>query len=249
MKEKISILGVKIDCLTKKMLHEKIEKLLCSDTQTKIFTPNPEFIIKAEKNDDIKELLNSSAISIPDGIGVVFGSKILGTPLPERLTGIDTAEFILDIAAKNNYSVFLLGGKEGVAKTARDKLEEKHQGLSVCGFHHGFFDIKGDQNNDIIAMINNSGADVLFVCMGFPRQEKWIAENINKLHSVRLAIGLGGCLDVWSGNLRRAPLIFRKLSLEWLWRMMLEPKRIKFLSLIPIFILKILKERVKKDKY
>ena len=98
-------------------------------------------------------------------------------------------------------------------------------------------------------MINNSGADILFVCMGFPRQEKWIAENINKLHSVRLAIGLGGCLDVWSGNLRRAPLIFRKLSLEWLWRMMLEPKRIKFLSLIPIFILKILKERVKKDKY
>ena len=162
------------------------------------------------------------------------------------MAGIDTAEFILSHAAKNEFSVFLLGGKNGVAKIAKKKLEEKYNGLNICGFHHGFFDTLGKENNEIIKQINNSEADIVFVCMGFPRQEIWISENIDKLTSIQIAIGLGGSLDVWAGNVRRAPKIFRKLSLEWLWRMMLEPKRIKFLPSIPMFTIKILREKLSK---
>ena len=249
MENKINVLGIQIDRLTQKVLHENIENVLYRGHHVKVFTPNPEILIKAQKDIKTKEILESGDILIPDGIGVILGSKILGTPLPERLTGIDTAEFILDLAAKRGFSVFLLGGKDGVSSSAKKKLEEKHKNLNICGTYHGFFNIKGRENDEIISLINNSGADVLFVCMGFPRQERWITENIEKLPYLRLAIGLGGSLDVWSGKLRRAPLIFRKLSLEWLWRMVLEPKRAKFLLTIPIFFCKILMQRFKINKY
>ena len=206
--------------------------MLNSENKSKIFTPNPEIILKAQKDEKIKNILNSATLLIPDGTGVIWGAKKLGTPLPERLAGIDTAEFILSLAAAKGFSVFLLGGNDGVANAAKHKLEKKYTGLKICGTHHGFFDMSGHENNDII-----------FVCMGFPRQEIWITENIDKLNSLHIAIGLGGSLDVWSGRLRRAPKIFRKLSLEWVWRIILEPKRIKFLPVIPIFAIKILREK------
>ena len=246
MKDKINILGVHIDCLSKKNLYKAIGKSLNSKEKSKIFTPNTEIIVKAHKNEKLKDILNSATISIPDGIGVIWAAKALSSPLPERLAGIDTAEFILSHAAKNEFSVFLLGGKDGVAKIAKKKLEEKYKGLNICGFHHGFFDAQGKENDEIIKKINNSGADIIFVCMGFPRQEMWISENIDKLSSVKLAVGLGGSLDVWAGNVKRAPEAFRKMSLEWLWRMMLEPKRIKFLPIIPVFAIKILRKKLSK---
>lgn len=246
MKDKINILGVCIDALTKEKLYEKIEDLLNSKDDIKIFTPNPQILMKAQKNDSIKNILNSATISIPDGTGVIWCSKTLRTPLPERLTGIDTAEYILTLAVKKNLSVFLLGGQDDVVKLAKCRLEEKYKGLKICGVNHGFFDLQGDENKQVISQINSSGADILFVCMGFPRQEIWITENMPKLSSVRLSIGLGGSLDVWSGRLRRAPAVFRKLSLEWLWRMMLEPKRMRFLPVIPVFVFKILRERCSK---
>ena len=246
MKAKINILGVCIDALTKEKLYKKIGNLLKSEDKIKIFTPNPQILIKAQKNESIKDILNLATISIPDGTGVIWASKILGTPLPERLTGIDTAEYILTLAAKKNLSVFLLGGQDDVVKSAKSRLEEKYRGLKICGVHHGFFDLQGDKNKQVISLINASDADILFVCMGFPRQEIWITENMPKLSSVRLSIGLGGSLDVWSGRLRRAPALFRNLSLEWLWRMILEPKRIRFLPIIPVFVFKILRERCSK---
>ncbi len=247
MKDKINILGVYIDSITKEKLYEKIEDLLNSKDNIKIFTPNPQILMRAQKNENIKNILNSATISIPDGTGVIWGSKILRTPLPERLAGIDIAEYILTLAAKKNLSVFLLGGQDEVVKSAKLKLEERYRGLKICGVHHGFFDTRGDENKQVISQINASDADILFVCMGFPRQEMWITENMSNLPSVQLSIGLGGSLDVWSGRLRRAPLVFRKLSLEWLWRIILEPKRIKFLPVIPIFAFKILRERHSKE--
>ena len=248
MKDKINVLGIYIDRITKQELYESIEKSLNSDCKTKIFTPNPEIIVKAQKDEKIKNILNSATLSIPDGTGIIWAAKKLGTPLPQRLDGIDTAEFVLSLAVKKGLSVFLLGAEEGIAKSAKYILEEKYQGLNICGTHHGFFDINGQQNGDIIHRINNSGADILFVCMGFPRQEIWINENIEKLNSVRLGMGLGGSLDVWSGKVRRAPKVFRKLYLEWLWRIILEPKRIRFLPVIPLFVLKVLRERSQKYK-
>ena len=252
MKKKINILNIGIDPLTQEELYRKINMSLTSKNKIKIFTPNPEIIIKASKEESLKNILNSANILIADGSGIVLASKLLATPIPQRLTGIDTAEYILDVASKTGLSIFLLGGKSDVVQLAKEKLEKKYKGIEICGIHHGYFDTNGIENINLITKINNAKPDILFVCMGFPRQEIWISENLDKLHSVCLSMGLGGSLDVWSGKIKRAPLFFRKMSLEWLWRIILEPRRIKFVFQIPVFISKILRQKetikVSKDK-
>ena len=201
---------------------DRIEK----GKQTKIFTPNAEMIYASEKNGQIMRLLSEADIAFPDGIGVYLGTKMLNLSPHERTNGIDLAEKILEISEKNTLRIFLLGAKEGVAEKAARRLNERFPGLIISGTHHGYFDKRGEENDLVIDEINRSGADVIFVCFGFPEQEKWIDENLSKLRSVKIAIGLGGSLDVWSGDVARAPIIFRKIGLEWLWRLALSPQRI-----------------------
>ncbi|MBR0454842.1 MAG: WecB/TagA/CpsF family glycosyltransferase, partial [Clostridia bacterium] len=182
---------------------------------------------------------------IPDGIGIYLASLVSGSRLPERSTGIDTAEQILKIAEKQNLHVFLLGGKKGVAKKAALALKKRYPRLIICGIHHGYFDKDKDcrDNGSVIRSINAAKADILFVCFGFPLQERWIAENLPSLPSVRLAMGLGGSLDVWSGNIRRAPSWVQSIGLEWLWRATLEPRRYKSLKHIPTLFVCVMKEK------
>ncbi len=244
-KKKIDILGVKIDNINRGDLLVSIEKLLTNNEQTTIFTPNTEIISKADRDKDLKKLLNSADILIADGIGVVLASKIIGKPLPSRLAGIEIGEDIMNFATRKNYGIFLLGSTNDVLKKAKLNLEKKYKSLKICGIHDGFFDVNSKENDTLIDAINKSKADILFVCMGFPRQEKWIYSNISKLTTVKLSIGLGGSVDVWGGKVKRAPKLFRKLYLEWLWRILIEVKRIKFLTTIPYFLKKVLKERQK----
>jgi len=244
MAKKIDVLGIKIDKLSKKELQSTIIRCLEDNKRAVIFTPNPEIVLKASKDIKIKEILNRADICIPDGVGVVVASRLLGCPLPERLAGIETGEFVLEYASKNGLSVFLLGGKKGTAELASYALEARYKGLNICGTHHGFFNVNGKENDEVIRKINAAAPDIIFVCMGFPRQEVWICENADNISSLRLAIGLGGSLDVWSGKVRRAPLVFRKLSLEWLWRMIREPRRAKILVDIPLFMWKIIAQKL-----
>jgi len=244
MAQKVDILGIMIDKLSKKKLQSTILCSLEDNKRAVIFTPNPEIVLNASKDIKIKEIINRADICIPDGVGVVVASRLLGTPLPERLAGIETGEFVLEYASKKGLSVFLLGGKENIAKAAKSELEKKYKSLNICGTHNGFFDVNGKENEDVLQQINLCSPDIIFVCMGFPRQEAWICENADKISSLRLAMGLGGSLDVWSGKVRRAPLIFRKLSLEWLWRMIREPRRAKILVDIPLFMWKIIAQKL-----
>ena len=247
MAQKVDILGIMIDNVSKKELHETIRTSLSQKRRIKIFTPNPEIVLSASTDSRSKSILSQADICVADGVGVIMASRLLGTPLPERIAGIELGEFLLEYASDNGLSVCLLGGKKGIAEIAKRKLEAKYQGLDICITHHGFFNVNGKENDDVIRKINAVAPDIIFVCMGFPRQAAWICENADKIPSLRLAIGVGGSLDVWSEKVRRAPRFFRTLSIEWLWRMLCEPRRAKILVEIPLFVWKIIAQKLSKS--
>ena len=233
------ILSVKISTLTK---YEILKIVLCrikQNKQTVIFTPNPQMLLGAEKSRENRIILNSADINIPDGIGLIIASSLKGGKVKKRISGIDLATDILKISQNRGYKVFLLGAKQGVAKKAKKNLKKLYPRLNICGTHHGYF--KNEENFEIIKAINQSKADIIFVCMGYPEQEKWINENAYFLKSVKLCMGLGGSLDVWSQNVKRAPAIFQVLCLEWLYRTVKDPKRAKIFWDIPVFLFKVLK--------
>lgn len=235
----VEILGVRVCRYDRNTTQKKLSELLRHRHGVTVFTPNAEILWRAHGSYEYRSILNSATLLLPDGAGVVLASKIKGSAIPERITGIDTGEWLLEHAAKEGLSVFFLGGGHGVADAAAKKLKDKLPALSVCGTHHGYFnkDASSPESMQICRMIRECGADMLFVCLGSPDQEKWILENIASLPSVRLAIGLGGSLDVWSGKVSRAPALFRRSGLEWLFRAMRDPRRLARLRAIPRFLL------------
>ena len=214
--------------------------------KTAVFTPNSEMLYHAIKSEKQMKLLLSADILFPDGVGIYTSMKALGFSPKEKTVGIELGEKLLCEAARHGYRVFLLGAKNGVAEKAAMKLRSKHKGLNICGCHHGYFEKHGKENDAVIERINRSEADIVFVCFGFPAQESWIKENLPRLSSAKLCIGLGGSIDVWSENIKRAPAPIVKMGLEWLWRTAKDPKRIKRLPSLLFFSLFALKEYIAK---
>ena len=245
MRDTIDVLGVKIDNISFGYALEKAKQMVKTDGTSMIFTPNPEIVMAAHEDPAFKEILNSADMCTPDGIGVVYAAKILGTPLKERIAGFDLACGLLESISKTGESVFLFGAKPGIAEAARDKLYEKYPGLTVAGVQNGYF--SDEDNEAIIKKINDSGANLLFVCLGAPKQEKWIYANRDKLN-VNLCIGIGGALDVFSGNVKRAPEIFIKCNLEWLYRFCKNPSRLGRFAALPKFMLTVKKSAKDKNK-
>lgn len=201
--------------------------------KTAVFTPNVEILAKCVKDAEADRIIRCGDLLLPDGIGVYIAAKLRGYRPRERTNGIDLAEKLMQDHG-GEISLFLLGAKPGVAERAASRLRERHPNLRAVGHHHGYF--SEEENESLVQMINKSGADTVFVCLGSPRQEEWIIKNLPRLKNVSLAIGLGGSLDVWSGSLRRAPSIFRKLGLEWLFRICISPERLKRLPALLCFI-------------
>ena len=197
-------------------------------------------LYKVSSDARLARLLNTADMLLPDGVGVSLILRNRGAKEHERITGIDTAEWVLSYAQSNGLSVYLLGGAPTVAASAARALKKRFPRLKIAGTHHGYFDasMQSKENEEVLKSIRGSHADIVFVCMGFPRQEAWIARHGKHLHGVRLFMGLGGSLDVWSGNVRRAPRIFRACGVEWLWRAVKEPKRIKDILALPVFVIK-----------
>lgn len=239
------ILSVNLTTLSKKEILQKILLRAKQKKQTVIFTPNTQILLRADKNKNESMLLNSASINIPDGIGVVIASRINHGKIKNRISGIDIAEKILLLSQKAGYKIFLLGGSYGVAKKAKKNLCARYPKLKICGTHHGYFDKSGKENEALIKAINRASPDIIFVCMGYPLQEKWIIQNKNKLHSVKILIGLGGSLDVWSGKARRAPMPLQIIGLEWLYRTIKEPRRAKIFLDIPRFLCRALQDKYK----
>lgn len=239
-RNKIEILGVNVDSITFEDAVNTAESLLKAEGVSTIFTPNPEIIMCAKEDDEMRKILNSADLCTADGIGVVYASKILKKPVPERVAGFDLTCALLERMAKTDDGVFLLGAKPGVAELAKANMEEKYPGIKIVGTHDGYF--KAEDEDGIVKEINSSNAKLLLVCLGAPKQEKWIAKHQNNL-KVSLCMGVGGTLDVFAGVAKRAPGIFVKLNLEWAYRLLKNPSRIGRFAALPKFALEVLKKK------
>lgn len=243
--DKRTIFGVNIDNISFEEAIDKIKEYLKGDRTKVIYTPNTEIIMAAKDDENLKRLINSGNMVTADGIGLIYAGKIKNKPIKERVTGYDLSMAILDIANQDKYGLYLLGGRPGVSELAIRKIESDYKGIKIAGHHHGYF--KGSHNNHkdheeeatIIEEINKSKAHIIFVGLGFPGQEKWIDANRDKINA-RLVIGNGGVIDILAGNAKRAPDIFIKLGLEWFYRLIKEPSRIKRQIVLPKFILKVI---------
>ncbi len=240
MRNTVNVLGVNVDKVTFNEALELAENMAKTEGVSKIFTPNPEIIMSAKEDAAMCEILNSADLCTADGIGVVYGAKILGDPVPERVAGFDLTCALLERLSKTEVGVFLFGAKPGVAEEAKKRLEEKYPGIVVSGTRNGYF--KEEDEKAIVEEINNSGAKLLLVCLGAPKQEKWIAKHQDNL-KVNLCMGVGGTLDVLAGTAKRAPEIFIRLNLEWAYRLLKNPSRIGRFAALPKFVIEVLKNR------
>ena len=238
-----NILGVQVSTKTMAETVDTLLGYLDEERVHCVFTPNSEIIYMAYKDPQFAQLLNSADLNTADGIGVVYASRILGQPLRERVAGFDLMTRLLERAAPDRRRVFLFGAKPGVAEEAADKLTQLYPGLVICGTRDGYF--KEEQTPEIVGQINAAEPDILLVCLGAPKQEKWIADNRDRLNA-RIVLGAGGSLDVLAGRVERAPESWQRLGLEWAYRLKKEPKRIGRMMALPRFGLTVL---LKGKKY
>ena len=239
---KYDILGVMVDNATMDEAVSAVSRYLGSKEAHMVVTPNAEILLMCENDRELLDAISKASFVSADGVGVLKAAKILKTPLKEKVAGCDLGFNLLKEAAKGGYGVFLFGAKPGVAETAAAKLCEQVPGLIISGTRDGYF--KPEDDDEIVRQINESGADILWVCLGAPKQEKWMAKNKDKLH-VSVMLGLGGSLDVYAGNVKRAPKIMIKCKAEWLYRLIKEPWRFSRMIKIPR-VVKLAKSELKR---
>ncbi len=235
---RIDVLGVGFDNITMDQAVAEGVRLMDTAGAHYVVTPNPEIVETCRQDGEAMEAVNGADLVLADGIGVIYGAKLLGTPLKGRVTGIGFAQGLMERMAGGGRSLYLLGAKPGVAERAAENLARQYPGLQIAGTHDGYFSEDGPVTEDIRA----SGADVVFVCLGAPKQEKWMRRN-GEAAGVHLMVGLGGCLDVFSGEVKRAPAVFQKLGLEWLYRLAANPSRIGRMVKLPLFLIHTAGER------
>lgn len=240
MRVKTDVLGVLYDNVTMQEALERGRALLEADAPAYCVTPNAEMAYEALHDEDFRAVLNGAALVLPDGAGVVLGAKILKTPLKQKVAGIEFAQNLLSILEETGKRLFLLGSKPGVAELAAEKMLQKHPKLCVCGTMDGYFKDDGEA----VARINDARADVVFVCLGAPKQEYFMQKHAPELN-VHLMIGLGGTLDGIAGTVKRAPRWMIRLQLEWLYRLIKQPSRLGRMMRLPKFVFAAIKKRMK----
>lgn len=240
MSKKTHVLGVPFDTVTMEQAVAKAKKMLTEEGQHFICTPNPEIVMEARKDKELMNILHEADMVIPDGIGVVWASKYSETRLTERVAGYDLTQNLMAELAATGQTFYFFGGAPGVASAAARMMMKKYPGLKVVGVHNGYFDEKEEKK--IIQDIKTKSPSILLVGLGAPKQEKWIYDNI-RLVGAKVAIGVGGSFDVMAGNVKRAPKIFRKLGLEWFYRLITQPTRWRRMMRLPKFALTVLKTK------
>lgn len=237
---KTDVLGVQYDNLTMQEALEQGRRLLEGTQTAYCVTPNAEIAYQALHDEAFRALLNGAALVLPDGAGVVLGAKLLGTPLKQKVAGIEFAEGLLGVMEQTGKRLYLLGGKPGIAELAAEKMLQKHPKLVICGMADGYF----QDEAPVIEAVNAAEPDALFVCLGAPKQEYFMHRHQADLN-VRLMIGLGGSLDGFAGTVRRAPRWMIRLQLEWLYRLIKQPSRFVRMLALPKFIFAAMKKRMK----
>ena len=241
MSEKIDVLGVRFDSVTMDEAVERALSLMDERRAAYVVTPNPEIVMLCRDDPEAMAAVNAASLTIPDGIGVIYGAKLLKTPLKEKVSGCDFSLRLMERMDAAGRSVFLLGSKPGVAETAREKLQAQFPNLRFVGTNDGYF--KDDA--PVVEKINASAPDFLLVCLGAPKQEKWMHVHAQELN-VGLMIGAGGSLDVFAGTVERAPEAWCNAGFEWLYRLLKDPKRIGRMMAIPKFMGKVFAASLRK---
>ena len=230
--DKIFLLGVGFsDASMKEVLEFIVTGLQNQSEKYYIVTPNPELLVIASKDDNYRKVLNSAKLALPDGIGVIVAGKIMGKPLKERIHGVDLVKSLCKEVSKQPITVGFLGAGPNIAELTAECLRKNYPGLKV-----------GLVSEEWTEELKNKKADILFVAFGSPKQEIWISENLERLPA-KVVIGVGGAFDFISGKVRRAPLILRKTGLEWLFRLIIQPWRLKRQLRLVKFLYLVLREK------
>lgn len=238
---RIDVLGVGFDNLTMAEAVEKAWALLGQPGAHYVVTPNPEIVEVCRTDEAARTAVNGADLVLPDGVGVIKGAAMLGTPLKEKTPGIEFAGHLMAKMAQGGKSLYLLGAKPGVAELAAKRLQAQYPGLGIAGTHDGYF----QEDGPVVEEIRRSGADCVFVCLGAPKQEKWMAAN-GAATGASLLCGLGGSLDVFAGVVARAPKFWSDHGLEWFYRLCKEPRRIGRMMKLPLFLVHVRQERGRK---
>lgn len=240
MRKTIEILGVPVDNATMLDAVERVKGFLQEDRAHTVYTPNAEIMMNAYRDASLKKILCEADMLVADGAGVVLASRILGRDLPEKVSGIDLVKNLFSLNTDKKISFFFFGAKPGIAETAAERILGEYTDVDIVGCRNGYF--TGGEEKEIINQINASGADILLVALGAPKQEKWIHQHKNEL-KVKVCIGVGGSLDVFAGKASLAPDFFRRNGLEWLYRLYKEPGRLVRMLDLPRFMVRVVVER------
>ena len=237
MSDICNILGVPFANITPEEAVERLNSYLNGRGKHMVFTPNPEMVMEAGKNPEFKAILNKSSMNVPDGIGIVYASKLTKNKIKYRVAGYDMLLSLFDKIKDSEKTVYFFGGSPGIAEKAKEAIEKRFKGIKIVGVADGYFDDQKEKK--IIEDINKKSPDLLLVGIGFPKQEMWIAKNINSLN-IKAAVGVGGSFDGWSGNVKRAPDFFVNHGLEWFYRLIKQPSRIGRMLQLPVFMIKVI---------
>jgi N-acetylglucosaminyldiphosphoundecaprenol N-acetyl-beta-D-mannosaminyltransferase len=229
----VTILGVPVHAVTMAGALDAVRRFMAEPRLHQIATVNPEFVMAAQENAAFAEVLRAADLNLPDGVGLLYAARWLGSPLPERVPGSAFIYHLAELAAAEGWPLFLLGAGPGVAEEAAAILGERYPGLTIAGTYAGSPDPA--ENDALVARINGSGAQVLYVAYGAPKQDLWIARNRETLTAVRVAVGVGGSLDFIAGRAVRAPQWAQDAGLEWLHRLVKEPWRWRRMLALPRF--------------
>ena len=235
---RVDILGVAVDRLDMPTALKRLDEFLRSKTPHIVVTADAAGIVQAQGDPEFLKILKTADMVTPDSAGVLWAAKKKGEPIKERVSGVDLTDKLCAMSADKGWRIYLLGSQPGVAELAAEKLRLKHPGCNIVGARHGYFPAESDEivAQEVAAM----KPDILLIAMGIPRQEKFIKKT-QRIIGASVAMGVGGSLDVFSGKAKRAPVLFQKLKLEWLWRLVLNPSKISKAKFLPKFVMMVLK--------
>lgn len=238
------ILGFNVDLFSRREALNYIKEKMADSQGVHVVTINPEIIELANKTPDFAPVLKNADLIIPDGIGIKLALKVNGI-IQEQIPGIEFAKELIRICSENNYPIALIGAREEILNKASANLKQEFNNLNIVYSHNGFFN--DDEEKEIITKLNEFSPKLLLAALGAPKQDYFIKKIMDTLPDT-VCVGVGGSFDVWSGEVQRAPLVFRKAGCEWLYRLLKQPSRFKrIFPTLPLFMIKVILEKNKKQ--
>lgn len=238
--ERIDILGLSVCRVDRAETHALLRRYLAEGGSHLVVTVDAFAAVIAASDPEYRTIVNRADLATPDGAGILWAARRLGRPLKERVSGVDLAEWLCAEGARAGFSLFFYGGEPGVAEAAAARMQARYPGLRIVGTAHGY--LSPAEQASLPARIRELQPAVLLVALGIPRQEKWLAAHLDRL-AIPICMGVGGTLDVFSGRVDRAPTWMQRSGLEWFYRLLRDPRKIRKVAVLPRFVAMVLRAR------